>query len=107
MVLIVRDVTYVGYGVVRTVDRIIRPAVTRPLTLWAQLWHSWPAYVARYYVRRLWDDLPGPAWVKVLLIIACLACPGPLDEIALVALPRACREWRKRRKARDHDDYDQ
>lgn len=62
----------------------------------AALWNLWPVYVARYYARRTWDDLPGPAWVKVALIVACLLIPGQLDEIALIALTRACRRWRAR-----------
>ena len=26
----------------------------------AAVWDLWPVYVARYYARRTWDDLPGP-----------------------------------------------
>ena len=64
-----------------------------------RLWHSWPAFLARYYLRQTWDDLPGPWWVKVPLIVICLAIPGALDELALIALTRACRVWRARRQA--------
>ena len=60
------------------------------------VWHAWPVFLARYYVRRTWDDLPGPWPVKALLIVACAAIPGPADEIALVAITRACRAWRAR-----------
>ena len=63
-------------------------------------WHSWPAFLARYYLRQMWDDLPGPWPVKAALLALCLACPGQLDEIALIALTRACRRWRARRAAR-------
>jgi hypothetical protein len=55
---------------------------------------SWPVYAARWYLRRMWDDLPGPAWCKALLIVACLAIPGPVDEIALIAITAGCRRWR-------------
>jgi hypothetical protein len=37
-------------------------------------------------VRALWDALPGPTWVKVGLLVVCLAIPGPGDEIALIAV---------------------
>ena len=60
----------------------------------AALWNLWPVYVARYYARRAWDDLPGPWWVKVLLIAVCLAIPGQLDEVALIAVTAYCRRRR-------------
>jgi len=63
------------------------------------IWHAWPVYVTRYYIRRTWDDLPGPWWVKTLLIAVCLAIPGPQDEIALIAITRICRAWRARTTA--------
>ncbi len=37
-------------------------------------------------VRALWSALPGPWWVKALLLALCLAIPGPGDEIALCAV---------------------
>lgn len=61
------------------------------------LWDSWPVFLLRFYARQAWRDLPGPAPVKVLLILVCLAIPGQLDEIALIALTRACRRWRASR----------
>lgn len=67
------------------------------LASWPAL--SWPAHVAAHYMRQLWRDLPGPAWLKIILFAACIAIPGPLDELALVALPAASRAWRKRRAA--------
>jgi hypothetical protein len=60
-------------------------------------WNTWPVYVARYYARRTWDDLPGPWWCKVALIVVCLAIPGPQDEIALIAFTALCRKWRASR----------
>jgi hypothetical protein len=62
----------------------------------ARAWHSWPVYLARYYVRQVWQDMPGPWPVKVALVAICLAIPGPQDEILLIALTRVCRAWRKR-----------
>ena len=43
----------------------------------AAAWHCWPAFLARYYLRQMWDDLPGPWPVKAALVVLCLACPGP------------------------------
>jgi hypothetical protein len=37
-------------------------------------------------VAQLWHALPGPTWVKVALLVVCLAIPGPGDEIALLAV---------------------
>jgi hypothetical protein len=47
--------------------------------------------------RELWDSLPGPWYVKVILIIACQLIPGQLDEIALIAVVRAWRKYKSRR----------
>jgi hypothetical protein len=57
---------------------------------------GWWWYVAKATARGLWDGLPGPWPVKVLLVVACTAIPGALDEIALLALVA----WARRRKAR-------
>lgn len=61
-------------------------------------WHSWPVYLARYYVRQTWRDMPGPTPAKVALVVICLAIPGPQDELALIALTRVCRAWRARQE---------
>lgn len=47
----------------------------------------------------LWRALPGPTWVKVLLLVVCLAIPGPGDEIALLAIA-AVLAARKARRSR-------
>jgi hypothetical protein len=62
-------------------------------------WHSWPAFLARYYVRQAWDAMPGPWPVKAALVALCFAIPGPWDELALIGLTRACRAWRARAEA--------
>jgi hypothetical protein len=62
----------------------------------AAIWHSWLVFLARYYLRQTWDDLPGPWPVKIALCAVCLAIPGPQDELALIALTRLCRMWRAR-----------
>lgn len=61
------------------------------------VWHSWPVYLARYYAKQTWRDMPGPAPVKIALVVACLLIPGPQDELLLIAFTRACRAWRKRK----------
>jgi hypothetical protein len=62
------------------------------------LWNLWPVYLVRFYVRQTWDDLPGPAPVKLALVVVCVAIPGPQDELALIAFTRLCRLWRARRE---------
>lgn len=56
----------------------------------------WYAYAVWCALRQTWDDMPGPWWVKVALIVICVAIPGPQDEILLLALTRVFRAWRKR-----------
>ena len=56
---------------------------------------GWWAYVLRYEAREVWRALPGPWWVRVLLVAVCVAIPGPADEIALVAVAG----WLRRRKS--------
>lgn len=64
------------------------------------VWHDWHVYCAREWVREAWAGLPGPWWCKALLCAACLAVPGPQDELLLLAVTAACRAWRARRLAR-------
>jgi len=61
------------------------------------IWHSWPAFLLRYYCGITWRALPGPWPVKLVLIIVCTAIPGPQDELLLIALTAACRAWRSKR----------
>lgn len=60
----------------------------------------WYSYVLAYYARQLWRMLPGPLPVKILLIVVCLAIPGPLDELALIAFPAIMHRIRKRKAVR-------
>jgi hypothetical protein len=50
-----------------------------------------------FYARQTFNDLPGPRWVKVALVVICLAIPGPQDEIMLILITRACRAYRQRK----------
>jgi hypothetical protein len=59
---------------------------------------AWWAFVLRYEARELWRALPGPWWVKVLLLAVCLACPGPWDELAVIMITAAFRKRRARRE---------
>jgi hypothetical protein len=71
------------------------------LTIWqAQGFTPGPLFLAIYYLRQTWDDLPGPWPVKVALCAICLAIPGPQDELTLIALTRLCRAWRARQERR-------
>jgi hypothetical protein len=59
---------------------------------------SWWGYVLRYEAREMWRALPGPWWVKALLITVCLLIPGPQDEIALALIVAAFRRRQARRE---------
>lgn len=56
--------------------------------------------VARFEARRLWQSLPGPWPVKVLLIVLTQAIPGPQDELLLLAVVAGWRAWRRHKRAR-------
>lgn len=56
----------------------------------------WWAFVARYEARELWRALPGPWWVKVLLLVVTQAIPGPQDEILLLVIVSVLRKRRAR-----------
>lgn len=58
---------------------------------------QWWAFLARHYARGLWDSLPGPWPVRLVLIAVCLAIPGPQDEILLAVIVAACRARKARR----------
>ena len=62
---------------------------------------SWWAFVLRYEARELWRALPGPWWVKVLLILITQAIPGPQDEALLLLIVTVCRKRQAARLARD------
>jgi hypothetical protein len=51
-------------------------------------------FLARLALAELWRTIPGPRWVKVIVMavfIACLIMPGQADEIVLIALIRLAR----------------
>lgn len=69
----------------------------------ARAWHSWPAFLARFYTRETWASLPGPLPVKVLLAVvlaailaACQLIPGQADDIVVFWL--LARFTRKNRR---------
>ena len=62
---------------------------------WAS--YRWPITLTREWVKDTWDSLPGPRWLRVALIVVCLAIPGPQDELLLLAILAASRAIRKRR----------
>lgn len=57
----------------------------------------WAWWLTRWYARQLWDSMPGPWPVKAALVVACMAIPGPADEIALAVIVAACRARKARR----------
>ena len=58
---------------------------------------AWWGFVLRYEARELWRALPGPWWVKVLLLVITQAIPGPQDEVLLLLIVAACRKRKARR----------
>jgi hypothetical protein len=60
---------------------------------------SWYWTVVKWEARETWRALPGPWWVKTLIIVGCLAIPGQLDEIAVIALCKLFRARKARREA--------
>jgi hypothetical protein len=65
------------------------------------LWYlSWIWWWAKGQFRELWEAMPGPWWVKAVIVGACLAIPGPQDEILLILVLKACKVMRARRDGR-------
>jgi hypothetical protein len=69
------------------------------LDAWPVVTGRWYAYAVWCAMLQTWHDMPGPWWVKILLVAVCLAIPGPQDEIALILLTRVFRAWRARQAA--------
>jgi hypothetical protein len=70
------------------------------LTAWYGTWAWW---WLREVARDTWNGLPGPLWVKLALcalLLACLAIPGPVDEIIVVCLIKAVGRRSRRRAER-------
>lgn len=57
----------------------------------------WYAYVLWYEARELWRAMPGPWYVKLLLIAVCSLIPGPGDEIGIILLTAYMRRRRNRK----------
>ena len=55
---------------------------------------------AIHEAREMYRALPGPHWVKIGIIAACFAIPGPQDELLLLAILAACRYIRYRKANR-------
>lgn len=60
---------------------------------------AWYWLAVRWEARDMWRALPGPWWVKVIILVITQAIPGPQDEILLFAVLAILRA-RKARKAR-------
>ena len=56
----------------------------------------WWATAVWFAAKAAWDELPGPWWVKLLLIAVTQAIPGGADEFLLFGGIRAGRWfWRR------------
>lgn len=71
----------------------------RSFTRWASAQIRWHAVAAWYLMKQLWRDLPGPWYVKVLILVVTQAIPGPQDELLLLAVLAAVRKYRARKEA--------
>ena len=58
---------------------------------------GWWVFVVRYEARQMWRALPGPWWVKVMLVVVTQAIPGPQDELILLAIVAAFRKRQARK----------
>ena len=61
-------------------DRIDRLAARMPFLAYA-VWH---------WARGVYDGIPGPAWLKLPLVVVLLLTPGP-DELLVIAAPVIAR----------------
>ena len=65
----------------------------------ADLATFWACALWTFGIKPTWNGLPGPWWVRVLLVTVYLAIPGPQDELLLIAITAACRRIRAAREA--------
>lgn len=60
----------------------------------------WLGHRARDYALRTWRELPGPAWVKIIILVTVAALgaaiPGPWDEAIMIAGVRAATRLARR-----------
>lgn len=67
---------------------------------YAQWYAAWLLWSAQQFLKELWLSIPGPLWVKLIIcaiLLACLAIPGPFDEMFIIALIKAGHKYRTRR----------
>lgn len=64
-------------------------------------WHALTVWhVAKAFAAETWESIPGPWPAKILvcvLLVACLAIPGPFDEMLVLALIKLARKRREKR----------
>lgn len=57
---------------------------------------AWWYAAAVIAAKKLWDELPGPWWVKLLLIAATQVIPGQVDDFLLFGAIKLARWfWRR------------
>jgi len=61
---------------------------------------NWYWLAMRLTALDLWNALPGPWWVKVLVLVITQVIPGPQDELLLLAVVAVCRKIKARRATR-------
>lgn len=66
----------------------------------------WWTYAAIYAARAIWDELPGPWWMKIiLLIVTQILIPGPIDDVALMLIIAAVHAIRRYMVRRSQPGY--
>jgi hypothetical protein len=71
------------------------------LAAWEITWLCW---WVKDVIRDQWGAIPGPQWVKIIvmtLIVAALVFPGQADEIILIGTVRGI-SWLIRHRRSDH-----
>jgi hypothetical protein len=70
---------------------------------WLQFRVAWLWWWAKDMMRDLWRQIPGPVWVKVIVMavfVIALAFPGQADEIVIIGLIKFARWAIDKRNAR-------
>lgn len=61
---------------------------------WLRFRVAWLWWWAKDMIRELWRQIPGPVWVKVIVMtvfVVALIFPGQADEIVIIGLIRFAR----------------
>lgn len=57
---------------------------------------AWYALMIRIAARMVWDSIPGPWYIKVVLLAVTQVIPGQFDDILIFGAIALYRTWRRR-----------